>query len=126
MLDIIAKNKAQAIASFGNVVQSLGTPVTVLSVPIGRKAIVNGHVWLVQQGSATQGRLVANGVIIARWVLVGGFANDSQPEFMFLGVRLRIKDLQIDGGQTLLLTSNADPTGNVEFKRQLSILELPA
>jgi len=126
LLDIIAKNKAQAIASFGNVIQSLGTPITVLSVPLGRKAIVNGIIWMVQQGSATQGRLVANGVIIARWVIVGGRFDDNQPEDIFIRVRLRVKDLQIDGGQTLMLTSNADPTGNVEFKRQFSILELPA
>jgi len=126
LLDIIAKNKAQGIASVGDVIQSIGTPVTVLSVPVGRKAIVNGHVWFVQQGSATQGRLVANTVIIARWDFASGRLDDNVPEGMRITVRLRIKDLQIDGGQTLMLTTNADPTGNAEFKRQFSILELPA
>jgi len=126
LLDIIAKNKAQAIASFGSVVQSIGTPEIIVSVPIGRKAIINGIVWFVQQGSATQGRMVANTVLVARWVIVGGNTNDNQPEQMRIGTRMRVKDLQIDGGQDLRFTTNADPTGNAEFKRQLSILELPA
>ncbi len=126
MLEIIAKNKAQAIASVGSVVQSIGTPAIIVSVAAGRKAIVNGSCWWVQQGSATEGRMVANGVIVARWKLAGARFDDNNPEDMFRNIRLRVVDLQIDGGQTLQFTTNADPTGNSEFKRQFNILELPA
>jgi len=126
LLEIIAKNKSQNIASRGNVIQSLGSPITILTVPLGKKAIINGHMWAVTQGAATEARLEANGVRIARWLLVGGIANDIKPESMQFQVRLRIKDLQVDELQTLRISSNSDPNLNLEMKRQLSILELPA
>jgi len=86
--------------------------------------------WLVDQGSATEGRLVANTVIIARFPFNGLTDNDNQPDRPGAsGMRkltaYNLRNLQIDGGQTLMLTSNADPTLNIQFKRQLTIEELP-
>jgi len=125
--DIVAKNIAQAIPSVSEIINSTITPVVIIAPAIGRKAIVNGVVWCVNTGAGAEGRLVANGVIIGRWP-TGGLENtDAMPDAqgaagMRLLVRLRLRDLQIDGGQTLELQQDAG--ANAQFKRQLQINEL--
>jgi len=128
VFSIQAKNAAQAIAQTSTIVNSTSTPITVVVPPAGKKAIVTGQVWCVNTGAAAEARLVANGVIIARWPTIGTALNDNNPDRtgaggMFPSTKYNV-DLILDSLQTLVL--DQDSGTNAQFKRILKVLELPA
>jgi len=128
VFSIAAKNTAQAIAKTSTIANSTSTPLTIVVPPIGKRAIVTGQIWCVNTGAGAEGRLLANGVIIARWPNAGTALNDNNPDRtgaggMFPSTKLNV-NLVLEELQTLEI--NQDSGTNAQFKRILQVLELPS
>jgi len=128
VFSIAAKNTAQAIAETSTIANSTTTPLTIVVPPIGKRSIVTGQLWCVNTGAGAEGRLVANGIIIARWPTAGTALNDNNPDRtgaggMFPSTKLNV-NLVLESLQTLVL--DQDSGTNAQFKRILKVLELPS
>jgi len=116
------------IVAQGQVINTTVTPVTVHTVPAGKRTRITGVIWCVDFGAASEGRVVADGIIIARWTSTGTFDTDSKPDSVGgSGMRINVYyhiDIILEAGEVLELLQNSGT--NTQFKRALKIEELPA
>lgn len=128
MLDIISKNVSQALNEIGQVVQTTTTPQIIVTVPQGKRARVTGKIWGIEFGASTSMRVVAAGVVIARWDFGGTALNDNAPTET--GTRSMIRDVNfnldvtLEAGEDLQLIQNVG--SNATFGRSIKVQELPA
>ncbi len=125
---LVSRTVVTKIVALGQVVNTTSTPVTIITVPANKRARITGKIWNVDGGAASSRRVVADGVIIARWDTNGVFDSDAHPDSsggasMRLNVVYNI-DIILEAGQVLQLTQNSGD--NAQFKRALKIEELPA
>jgi len=128
LLDIIAKNVSQILNQSGQNVQTTTTPQIIVDVPAGKRARVTGTIAGKEHGASTSMRVVAAGVIIARWDFGGTIRNDITPtrsgiNSMLTDVNYNI-DIILNALENLQLTQNAG--SNATFTRSIKVLELPA
>lgn len=116
------------IVAAGTVINTTTTDITVTTVPAGKRSRITGVIWAVDLGAATEARVLANAIIIARWTSTGTSETDDRPDAAGgAGMRPNVQyhiDLILEAGQTLVLTQNSGT--NAQFKRILKIEELPA